>query len=377
LPHLDRWRVLRKTRILIVDNGVPHSAAGGGLPRARLIVQALSDCDVTLFPMWDIEEEWRDVYASVPETIEVMLGIGASGLDAFLEQRAGVYDFVMVSRPPNMALIDALRSKRPELFRGMKVIYDAEALFALRDVSKANLRGSEMPPARVQLLLQQELELCRRADAVISVSASEAQIIRTAGAATVHLLAHSMEARAETPDWSLRKNLLFVGAIHPDTPNEDSLLWFCREIMSILRDKHALDLSLDIVGDCTSGLVHALANKHIRLLGRIDDLVPCYDTHRVFIAPTRFAAGVPAKVIEAACNGIPIVTTPLLVSQLDWQTGHEIMAADDPQAFAGAIAMLYTDHEQWTKLRTAMQERTRLQYAPVRFLKTLRTIFAR
>ena len=374
-PYLDRWRSLRKTRILIIDNGVPHSAAGGGLPRAKLVIQALSDCDLTLFPMWDIDEVWRDVYASVPDTVEVMLGIGAAGLETFLEQRTGVYDFAMVSRPPNMALVDALRTKRPLLFSGMHVVYDAEALFAMREIGKAALRGSAMSAEKAKQLLQEELALAQRADAVISVSDREALTFRAAGVAQVHILSHAMETRADTPDWPQRENLLFVGAIHPDTPNEDSLLWFCREIMPILRDQHALDLSLDVVGDCSSGPVHGLANKHIRILGRIDDLVQCYDQHRVFIAPTRFAAGVPAKVIEAACNGIPVVATPLLVSQLDWQAGHDILAEDDPRAFADAVAALYTDPEKWRQLRTAIQERTRAQYAPEQFLKTLRCIF--
>jgi hypothetical protein len=373
---LDRWRTLRKTRILIIDNGVPHSAAGGGMPRARLIAQALSNNDVTLFPMWAIDEDWRDVYASVPETVEVMLGIGAAGLEAFLEKRAGVYDFVMVSRPPNMVLVDALRVKRSDLFGGMRIVYDAEALFALREIGKATLRGSAIRLGKALQLLQEELVLARSADAVISVSANEADIIRTAGAAQVHLLSHAMEVRANTPDWSQRENLLFVGAIHPDTPNEDSLLWFCQEVMPILRDQHALVLSLDIVGDCTSVPVSALATEHIRLMGRINDLVPCYDQHRVFIAPTRFAAGVPAKVIEAACNGIPIVATSLLVSQLDWRAGHDILEADDPRTFAAAIAALYKDPEQWRQLRTAMLDRTRLQYSPEQFRETLRNIFA-
>ncbi len=377
-PHLDRWRALRKTRILILDNGVPHMAAGGGLPRARLIVQALSDNDVTLFPMWDIDEDWRDVYASVPETVEVMLGIGSAGLETFLEQRTGIYDFVMVSRPPNMAVVDVLRGKRPELFDGMRVVYDAEALFALREIGKATLQGSAMPAEQAQKLLQEELELAQRADTVISVSECEAQIIRAAGINHIHLLSHAMDTRGDTPDWSQRENLLFVGAIHPNTPNEDSLLWFCREVMPLLRDRPGLgNICIDIVGDCTSGSVSALANEHVRLLSRVQDLTPCYDQHRVFIAPTRFGAGVPAKVIEAACNGIPMVVTPLLVGQLGWQAGHDILSADDPQAFANAIAALYSDPAQWRQLRTAMQDRTRSQYAPAQFQKTLHDIFTR
>lgn len=375
-PHRDRWQVSPKTRILIIDNGVPHAAAGGGLPRARLMVQALSGSDLTLFPMWDIDDDWRDVYTSVPETVEVMLGIGARGLENFLQQRMGVYDYVMVSRPPNMACVNAIKARRPDLFGGMQIVYDAEALFALREIGKASLSNNPMTAEDAQALLRDEITLAQQADQVICVSEGEAQIIRSAGVSNIHLLTHAMETRANTPDWSNRENLLFVGALHPGTPNEDSLLWFCREVMPILRDKWALDLCINIVGDCTSGPITRLANNHIRLLGRVEDLRPCYDLHRVFVAPTRFAAGVPAKVIEAACNGIPVVATPLLVGQLGWEPSLDILAADGAQNFAGAIAALYTDPDQWNQLRTAAQDRTRVQYSPSQFQEKLRSVFA-
>jgi glycosyltransferase involved in cell wall biosynthesis len=95
----------------------------------------------------------------------------------------------------------------------------------------------------------------------------------------------------------------------------------------------------------------------------------------VFIAPTRFAAGVPAKVIEAACNGIPVVATPLLVRQLGWEDGVEIASGDNAATFAQAVVMLYTDQPLWNRVCRAMADRTRAQYAPAHFIDTLELIF--
>ena len=33
-----------------------------------------------------------------------------------------------------------------------------------------------------------------------------------------------------------REGLLFVGALQPQTPNEDGLLWFVREVIAFLGD---------------------------------------------------------------------------------------------------------------------------------------------
>jgi glycosyltransferase involved in cell wall biosynthesis len=168
---------------------------------------------------------------------------------------------------------------------------------------------------------------------------------------------------------------LFVGAIHPHTPNEDSLLWFLEHIVPVLRGLEADFPHISIVGDCTSDKVARLATGPVHLVGRVDDLTPWYDRHRVFIAPTRFAAGVPAKVIEAACNGIPVVATPLLVRQLGWEDGIDIASGADAAAFALAVAALYNDSQTWTRMCHAMAGRTRAQYATAPFASTLRAAF--
>jgi len=57
-------------------------------------------------------------------------------------------------------------------------------------------------------------------------------------------------------------------------------------------------------------------HPRVTLRGPVTDLTPLYDSHRVFVAPTRFAAGVPYKVHEAASFGLPVVATDLLRRQL-------------------------------------------------------------
>jgi|GEM_PF-705231 predicted O-linked N-acetylglucosamine transferase (SPINDLY family)/GT2 family glycosyltransferase len=377
IPTRDRWLTTVRPRILLIDNAVPHMAGGGGLPRARLLVHALAARHhLTLFPLWDFDDDWRTVYASVPEYVEVMLGHGAGALEAFLEERAGVYDFLLVSRPPNMALVEKLWARRPNLFDGMRLVYDAEAVFALREIGQAGAMGRPLPDETAQRLVQDELALGHRAETVLCVSAHEADLFRSAGARQVIRVDHAMPTRKTTPAWEDRTGLLFVGAIHSSTPNEDSLLWFCEHVMQILRGLEPDFPCIDIVGDCTSEKVAELASHHVRLVGRVDDLTPWYDGHRVFVAPTRFGAGVPAKVIEAACNGIPVVATPLLVRQLGWRSGNDIVCGEDPAAFAQALLRLYRDRDHWNAIRTTMARTTQERYDPTVFQQTLDAVFA-
>jgi glycosyltransferase involved in cell wall biosynthesis len=80
---------------------------------------------------------------------------------------------------------------------------------------------------------------------------------------------------------------------------------------------------------------------------------------RIFVAPTRYAAGIPHKVHEAAARGIPIVATPLLASQLGWGDGDPFLVGSDAETFARKCVDLYRNRDLWEQLREAAIERVR------------------
>ncbi|MEO7547698.1 MAG: glycosyltransferase, partial [Ramlibacter sp.] len=373
----DRWRSPedrpRLPRVLFLENEVPHMARGGGLPRARLMLQALRDWPVTLFPLWTPQDDWRAIHASLPRTVEVAIDHGLGGLENFLERRRGVYDVLLVSRPPNLHALAPLRARRPELFAGMRLVYDAEALFALREIAMAGVRGRPLPRATAQGLVDAEMALASDAGDVLVVSQRDARYFEAAGLRT-HILSHSIAPRRDAPGPVGRTGLLFVGALHAGTPNEDGLLWFIREVMPLLRRRMPVAPVLSVVGVCLSDQVAAAAGPDIHVLGPQPQLEPYYDAARVFIAPVRFAGGVPAKVIEAAAHGIPAVASALLVRQLEWRDGLDILGANDAPAFASAIARLLQDDAAWQRQQHAAWEQCARRYHPDLFGRTLRGV---
>lgn len=112
----------------------------------------------------------------------------------------------------------------------------------------------------------------------------------------------------------------------------------------------------------------------MRVLGPREELGPLYDSARVFIAPVRFAGGVPAKVIEAAAQGIPVAASALLVRQLGWREGIDIQAGRDAQAFADGIARLLHDDGLWQRQQQAAWQQCAERYAPQRFGQLLRHV---
>ncbi|OOG36665.1 tetratricopeptide repeat protein [Polaromonas sp. A23] len=371
----DRWLSPedrpRRPRILVIDNEVPHMFKGGGLPRARLMLQALQDWPVTLFPLWTPHDDWRAVYASLPQSVEVAMGYGLAGLEDFLEGRQGVYDVLVVSRPPNLQALQPLRSRRPDLFAGMRLVYDAEALFALREIAMAGVQGRPLTRAAAHDRVSTEIALAADASDVLVVSGRDAKYFEAAGHRT-HILSHGIAVRRNAPGLGNRRGLLFVGALHPDTPNEDGLLWFIDKVMPLLRLRMPTPPILSVVGVCTSHKIAATAGPDIRILGPQEVLEPHYDAARIFVAPVRFAGGVPAKVIEAVAGGVPTVASALLVRQLEWRDGVDILGAKDAQTFASAIARLLVDDQAWQRQQRAGWEQCVRRYDPVLFAQTLR-----
>lgn len=172
-------------------------------------------------------------------------------------------------------------------------------------------------------------------------------------------LSQDLREVALTPrPWRDRAGLLFVGAFAaPDSPNYDSLCWFVDSVLPLIEQALGYETRLTIVASMGEGVDLArFADHHrITLLGEVVDTIPLYDAHRVFIAPTRLAAGVPYKVHEAASYGVPVVATTLLRDQLGWEDGQDLLAAapSDPEAFANHIIALYRTEALWSRVRDA------------------------
>jgi GT2 family glycosyltransferase/glycosyltransferase involved in cell wall biosynthesis len=365
----------RRPRILVIDNEVPHMFKGGGLPRSRLMLQALQGWPVTLLPLWTTQDDWRAVYASIPQTVEIAMGHGLDGLEAFLERRRGVYDVLVVSRPTNLAALQPIRSRRPDLFEGIRLVYDAEALFALREIAWAGVQGKPLTPSVAHDKLSGEIALAADASDVLVVSGRDARYFEAAGH-RAHILSHSVAVRRHAPGLADRHGLLFVGALQPGTPNEDGLLWFIQEVIPLLRLRLPSPPELSVVGVCLSDKVAAMAGPDIKILGPQEKLEPHYDAARVFIAPARFAGGVPAKVIETVSAGLPAVASALLVRQLGWREGLDILGAKDARRFAAAVATLICDDAAWQRQQLAGLEQCAQRYDSELFRRTLHRVLA-
>lgn len=190
------------------------------------------------------------------------------------------------------------------------------------------------------------------------------------------VIGHVRELALTQRPWGDRAGLLFVGAMHEtDSPNLDALHWFVEAVLPIIEEALGWQTRLTVVGYTAEHVDLGRLRDHPRvtLRGAVANTVPLYDQHRVFVAPTRFAAGTPYKVHEAASFGLPVAATEMLRMQLGWESGRDLLVADssDPTLFAQHVLALYADEQLWHTIRSAAAERIRNEHQPDRYTSAL------
>lgn len=363
-----------RRRILYIEDRVPLPNVGAGLPRANEILRLMVDAGffVTFLPSTHPTDDWSETWAALPEGVEVVMDVGLTGLEAFLARREGYYEQIFVSRPHNMAKLVEITKRRPLLVKDVRVIYDAEAIFASRDLCKAELLGDVALRKRALREERKELALAATAQHVTAVNAMEAEHFQSINGPTVSVLGHALSAVATPASFESRSHVLFLGNLaHEDSPNVDSYTWFVDDIMPHLDTLFEGPTRFLVAGRNDAASVRARHSEQVNLLGPIEDLPELFNKCRVFIAPTRYAAGIPHKVHQAASLGVPVVATSLLAKQLGWDDEHHLLVADTPENFATAVSRLFHDAALWESIRAAALEKVAQDCNPDSFRNEL------
>jgi GT2 family glycosyltransferase len=341
----------RQRRILFVDDRVPDPRLGRGYPRTLRMLTTLKELGwaVTFFPL--LFPERLEPYCGELQSrgVEIITGPADRRLDLkeFLERRSDHYDVILISRPHNMKeAFPFIREVAPRA----RIVYDAEAIFALRELQLLALHGIPAGVAAADALVRDELSLVRFADAVTAVSPREADTFRKYGVRDAYVLGHFIEPRPTTTLFRDRADLLFVGSLASGSPNEDAVIHFVQEILPLIRRE--LPCTFFVVGSNQSAAIAALESTDVRIVGTVDDLDPWYARVRAFVIPTRYAAGIPLKLYEASAFGVPSVVTPLVATQVGWRDRSELLVGASPEDFARGVIELYSDQALWERVRT-------------------------
>jgi sugar transferase (PEP-CTERM/EpsH1 system associated) len=135
--------------------------------------------------------------------------------------------------------------------------------------------------------------------------------------------------------------LVFTGSMDW-LPNEDGMVFFCREILPAIR---ALEpaVRLSIVGRSPTPRVRRLAGDAVRVTGGVDDVRPYIREAAAYVVPLRVGGGTRLKIFEAMAMGKAVVTTSIGAEGLPITNGDHAVVVDEPRAFAEAVVRVIRD----------------------------------
>ena len=359
-------------RIVYIDDRIPDRSLGAGFPRSNDIVTALAGmghhvvCCSSTFPVSASDN------AILPREVEVFDGYRFR--QKLVKEYMARANVVWVSRPHNLKLL--LRDY-PEVLSGRRfsLVYDAEAIFAPRARAREELLGAaaDSQNALDPSGLEDELSLAKLADSVVVVSEADRLVMQDGGVSSLHIVGHSLSTVPTDSSYQQRDAFLFVGSIHgPDNPNADSIRNFCECHWAQIH--RATGAEFLVAGYGTETLRREISHPAVRFLGKLGDLRPLYERARVFVVPTRYAAGLPFKAHEAAAYGVPLVVSPIIGQQMQWNHGVDYCVARHPDEMVEYCIRLYGDARMWERVRANALARVQDELSPAAFANGLRVI---
>ena len=118
---------------------------------------------------------------------------------------------------------------------------------------------------------------------------------------------HGVDSRLFTYSSSFGRNIVFMGNLaYP--PNRDAVKYFCECIWPLLKAA-VPDVRFTVIGNGNDGLQKKYPD--VLFTGYLQNPYELIAESSVFVAPLRFGAGVPTKLLEAMAIGVPVMTTPL------------------------------------------------------------------
>jgi len=170
--------------------------------------------------------------------------------------------------------------------------------------------------------------------------------------------------------------VLYVGALSVPT-NMEGLIWYVehihREMLSDPLYRFVIAGKRGVSG--IDALIGAIASEpRIELHLDLPCLDPLYDNAAAFVNPIQRGAGVKIKTLDAAVQGLPIITTPAGAEGTGFEDGVHVLIARSKAAFIAGLKHCLIDKIFAQNLIDRAQELVLRQNGPDQFLNCLNSL---
>src|SRR5690606_13602205 len=294
------------------------------------------------------------------------------GVPAWMREHGPRFDAVVACRHyVARSFLPLLRKHAPRA----RLVFDTIDLHYLREQRAAEVAGDAALSRAALRTRALELEVVAHADLTVVVSEAERDLLaRDAPSARVEVLSNLHRVAGPGKPFAQRRDLVFVGGFrHP--PNVDAVRWFVEAVFPLVRARLPGARFHCIGGDLVEEIRALSGHEGVTVHGHVPDIVPYMDGCRVALAPLRYGAGVKGKVNLSMAHGQPVVATSCAIEGMHARDGHDVLVADDADAFADAVVRLYGDQALWNRLAAGGLENVARHFSLDAARETVRRVF--
>lgn len=243
---------------------------------------------------------------------------------------------------------------------GARFIVDTMDFHYKHYIRKFNVSHAQEDLKEAENFLALEDEFYSRADCVVVVTEEEkTDILKTLRkpiksiltVPTIHDI-FDMELLSKVPMEKRPCNMCFVGNFGAQH-NVDAVRFFLREVFPLVLNNFPQtgypDPEFHIIGINLESYRNEFESAHVKVIGYVEDLQSLLagDAYKIMVCPLVYGSGIKGKIGDAACAGLPLVTTSIGAEGFPAQDGSDCFIADEPSEFASKCIQLMTDNVVW------------------------------
>ena len=170
--------------------------------------------------------------------------------------------------------------------------------------------------------------------------------------------------------------LVFSGTMSVGTASVDATAWLLDEVMPVVWQRRP-GVHLYLVGRHPAPAILARASTRVHVTGEVPAIGPYLRASVAALVPLRWESGTRFKILEAFACRTPVISTTLGAEGLAVEHGRDLLLADDPQAFAGAILALLDEPALGQRLIGPAYELVKREYDVSSAARQINAVLAR
>lgn len=138
-----------------------------------------------------------------------------------------------------------------------------------------------------------------------------------------------------------------------------------------------LDLVFYVYGSNMPDEIYELGSKNVVIKGYAEQLAEVYNSHKVFICPLTFGAGIKGKLIDALAYGMPTVASEIAAEGTGLKHGINAYIPKNNEDWVECIRECYFNEDKWLAIRQNGIALVKNKYNQSNAVRQFRTIFSR